>query len=132
MTVTGVHGYALGFLLIGSWAVICGWALALRFTKYEETPTFWRFVSLAQILLVVQLVVGIVLLALGRRPGPADDGATLAFHLAYGLLFPVITLVVGHRFAREGRYSAHSVFAVIGLVIFGLMARAWMVGTAGA
>lgn len=132
MSVTGIHGYVLGFLLIGSWAVICGWAFALRFTSYDETPTFWRFVSLAQILLVVQVVVGLVLLVMGRRPGPQDDGATLAFHAAYGLLFPLITLVVGHRVARDGRYKAHSVFSVVGLVIFGLMARAWMVGTAGA
>ena len=131
MTATGVHGYVLGFLLIGSWAVICFWALALRFTKYEETPTFWRFVSLAQVLLVAQLVVGLVLLALGKRPGPEDDGATLAFHLAYGVLFPLITLVVGHRVARDGRYRPHSVFAVVGLVIFGLTARAWLTGTAG-
>lgn len=132
MTATGVHGYVLGFLLIGSWAVICFWALALRFTKYEETPTFWRFVSLAQILLVAQLVAGLVLLVLGKRPGPDDDGGTLAFHLAYGVLFPVITLIVGHRVAGQGRYRPHSVFAVVGLVIFGLTARAWMTGTAGA
>lgn len=132
MTWTGIHGYLLGFLLIGSWAVVCGWALALRFTKYEETPTFWRFVSLAQLLLVAQLVIGLVLLALGRRPGPDDDGATLAFHLAYGVLFPLITLVVGHKVARDGKYRAHSVFALVGLIIFGLTARAWMVGTMGA
>ena len=132
MSWTGFHGYLLGFLLIGSWAVICGWSLALRFSKYEETPTFWRFVSLAQILLVLQLVAGVVLLLMGRRPGPADDGRTLAFHLAYGLLFPLITLIVGHKVARDGKYDAHSVFAVVGLVIFGLTARSWMVGTGGA
>lgn len=132
MSWTGFHGYLLGFLLIGSWAVISGWALALRFTKYEETPTFWRFVSLAQLLLVAQLVSGVVLLAFGGRPGPNDDGGTLAFHLAYGLLFPLLTLVVGHKVARDGKYRPHSVFAVVGLVIFGLTARAWMVGTGGA
>lgn len=132
MSITAVHGYVLGFLLIGSWAVICGWSLALRFMSRDETPTFWRFVSLAQILLVAQLVIGLVLLVMGRRPGPAGGGATLAFHLAYGLLFPLITLVVGHRVARDGRYRPHSVFSVVGLVMFGLMARAWMVGIDGA
>lgn len=131
MSWTGLHGYLLGFPLIGSWAVISGWALALRFTKYEETPTFWRFVSLAQLLLVAQLAIGLVLLALGRRPGPSDDVTTLLFHAAYGLLFPLVTLVIGHKVARDGTYSPHSVFAVVGLVIFGLTARAWMVGTAG-
>ena len=132
MSITGIHGYVLGFFLIGSWAVICGWALALRFTKYEETPTFWRAVSVAQVLLVLQIIVGLVLLVMGRRPGPADDGATLAFHIAYGLLFPLITLIVGHKLARDGKYSPHSVFAVVGLVLFGLTARSWMVGQGGA
>lgn len=132
MTWTGLHGYVLGFLLIGSWAVVCGWALVLRFAKSEETPMFWRFVSLAQLLLAAQLLIGLVLLVMGGRPGPADDGGTLAFHLAYGLLFPLITLVVGHKVARDGKYRAHSVFALVGLVIFGLTARAWMVGSAGA
>lgn len=130
MTLTGLHGYVLGFVIIGSWAVICGWALALRFLPYEETPTFWRAVSVAQILLLAQVLVGLVLFVMGRTPG-TGDGRTIAFHLAYGLLFPLITLVVGHKVARDGKYKPHSVFAVVGLVIFGLTARSWMVGTAG-
>jgi hypothetical protein len=130
MTLTGLHGYALGFVIIGSWAVICGWALALRFLPYDETPTFWKAVSIAQILLLAQVLVGIVLLLLGKRPG-TGDGETIAFHLSYGLVFPLITLVVGHKVARDGKYKPHSVFAVVGLIIFGLTARSWMVGTAG-
>jgi hypothetical protein len=131
MTITGLHGYVLGFALIGSWAVICGWALALRFLPYSETPTFWRAVSVAQILLGLQILAGTILLVMGRRPGPDGGGRTLAFHIAYGLVFPLVTLVVGHTVARGGRYSPHSVFALVGLILFGLTARSWMVGTAG-
>ncbi|MBA2528399.1 MAG: hypothetical protein H0V19_00295 [Euzebyales bacterium] len=132
MSVTAVHGYLVGFVVIGAWATICCWSLALRFTRFTQTPTFWRAVSIAQILLALQLVVGLVLLALGRRPGPEGDGGTLAFHLSYGVVFPIITLLVGHRVARQGSYSPHTVFAVVGLVIFGLTARAWQVGAFGA
>lgn len=135
MSFTAVHGYLLGFLVIGSWAVIMGWGLALSFTRYEDTPTFWRAVSLAQILLVLQLLLGLGLLVVGRRPGPPDDptsGLTLLFHLGYGVVFPLIVLLVGHKLAREGRLGGpHRVFAVVGLVIFGLTARAWMVGVSG-
>lgn len=131
MTLTGIHGYVLGFGLIGLWAVICLWALALRFASDSETPVFWRAVSVAQILLVVQIVLGAVLLMTGARPGPDGGGRTLAFHVAYGMVFPLVVLVAGHWFAREGRYRPHSIFAVVGLVIFGLTARAWMVGTGG-
>jgi hypothetical protein len=132
MSLTGIHGYVLGFALMGLWAVVCLWALGLRVAKREESPLFWRVVSIAQILLGLQLLAGIVLLVIGRRPGPDGDGATLAFHLAYGLLFPVIVLLAGHKVARDGKYRPHSVFAVVGLVVFGLTARAWMVGTMGA
>jgi hypothetical protein len=73
-----------------------------------------------------------MLLVLGKSPGPEGGGATLAFHLAYGVIFPLLTLIVGHRVAREGRYNPHAVFAVVGLVCFGLTARAFMVGVGGA
>lgn len=132
MSLTAVHGYAVGFLVVGAWATVCFWSLALRFTRYAETPTFWKAVSAAQILLALQLLIGLVLLVIGGRPGPGGSGVDLAFHLAYGLVFPLVALVVGHRVARDGRYNPHSVFALVGLVIFGLTARAWMVGVAGA
>src|SRR5687768_14441731 len=111
-----LHGQIVGGLLIGSWAVVSVWALVLRFGQERETPAFWRAVSVAQILLAGQAVVGLVLLILGRRPGPGDDGRTMVFHLAYGLVFPVIVLIVGHKFARDGRYRAHSVFALAAFV----------------
>jgi hypothetical protein len=132
MTFTGIHGYVLGFAVIGAWAVICFWALALRLLRYEETPTFWRAVSVAQVLLVVQLVAGAALLALGRRPGGTNlSGWSTAFHILYGVGFPLIVLLVGHQVARAGRYNPHAVFSVVGLVVFGLTARAWMVGLTG-
>ncbi|MDP9406062.1 MAG: hypothetical protein M3O86_05610 [Actinomycetota bacterium] len=132
MSLTAVHGYIVGFAIIGAWATVCGWSLALRLARYRETPTFWKAVSVAQVLLALQLLLGVALLVLGERPGPAGGAETVAFHLAYGLVFPLVVLVVGHRTARAGRYDPHSVFALVGLVIFGLTARAWMVGVAGA
>lgn len=138
MSITALHGYLLGFAVIGSWAVIMFWSLALSFLKYEETPTFWRVVSVAQILLVVQLVVGLILVVLwlagsGQPPGANSGGGWFngTFHLLYGIVFPVIVLFVGHRMARQGRYNPHVVFALVGLVIFGLTGRAWQVGAGG-
>lgn len=131
MSLTVLHGYVTGFLIIGSWATIMFWSLALRFTRYTETPTFWRFVSVAQILLLVQLLIGLVLLALGRRPG-GGGAFNVSFHLLYGIGFPLLTLFVGHKWARERRYDPHAIFSVVGLVIFGLTARAWQSGIYGA
>lgn len=133
MDLSVIHGYLLGFAVIGSWLVICFWGLALRFTRYEETPTFWRAVSVAQILLAIQLLIGLTLLIFGRRPGPAgNDGlGTLLFHLSYGVFSPLVVLVVAHKWARDGRFNPHSTFALVGLINFGLLVRAWQVGIAG-
>ena len=134
-TIASLHGYLLGYALIGAWATVCGWSLALRLMRYEETPTFWRFVSLAQILLGMQFLAGLVLvgwwlLGGGAAPGAKAGGGWFngTFHVLYGVAFPLIVLLVGHRFARDGRYDPHSVFSVVGLVIFGLASRAFAVG----
>ena len=130
--VVSLHAYVLGYAVVGVWAAVAGWSLALRFTRYEETPTFWRAVSVGQLLLVLQLVAGLVLLvayALGAAGLPGDGSAfDVSFHLLYGAGFPLLALFFAHKWAREGRYNAHTVFAVAGLVVFGLTARAWQVG----
>jgi hypothetical protein len=130
MNLEALHGYVLGFLLIGGWLIVCLWSLALRLLRRVQTPTFWRAVSIVQVLLVVQLVLGLVLLVLGRRPAGGGFGTML--HLSYGILSPLVVLVVAHGWARAGRYDAHSIFAVAGLVNFGLAVRAWQVGLFGA
>jgi hypothetical protein len=135
-TLVDVHAFVLGFGLIASWLVVCLWSLVLRIVNAGETPVFWRVVSIAQILLVLQLLVGLLLLiawAVGAvgLPGAGTAGDT-AWHLLYGIGFPVIVLFVAHKWARDERYDPHTIFALAGLVIFGLTARAWMVGWLGA
>lgn len=117
----------IGLALVSVWAVISGWSFALRLFGYDETPTFWRAVSVAQVLLVVQLAIGLVLMLLGGRPG---NGSLFiyVFHPLYGIVFPLATLFYAHKWSREERYDPHSAFAVAGLVVFGLTARAFMVG----
>ncbi|MGH8930770.1 MAG: hypothetical protein ACRDZO_09140 [Egibacteraceae bacterium] len=133
MNLTALHGYLIGFAVIGSWAIIGFWSLALRLSRYEETPTFWKAVSVAQILLAVQLLVGLVALVLGGRPGPPgrDGWGALLFHLSYGILSPLVVLIVAHRFATAGRWNPHTIFALVGLVNFGLAFRAYQVGIFG-
>lgn len=126
MSITLLHNWA-GYAIVGSWAIVGGWALALRFLPYDETPTFWRAVSVAQILLFVQLLAGLVLLLLGRLPA-GQNWFDNIFHVLYGIVFPLVVLFFAHKWSREGRYDPHTAFAVTGLVLFGLTARAWMTG----
>lgn len=127
-----IHGYWLGYLVVSIWAVIAGWSLALRLLPYEETPTFWRAVSVAQVLLALQVLMGAVLLGawalgIGRAPVPGSTFQSV-FHVLYGGVFPLIVLIVGHRVAHQGRMNPHAAFALVGLVNFGLLARALQTG----
>ena len=127
MNLAALHGYVVGIALISLWATLTFWALALWRLNYEETPTFWRVVSVAQILLVVQLLIGVVLLVMGGRPGEPGWFDTL-FHPLYGFVFPVVVLLFAHAQARAGARSAHAIFALAAFVIFALNVRAFMVG----
>lgn len=127
-----LHGYWLGVPVFASWLVVAAWGLVLRLLRASETPVFWRAVSVAQILLGLQVLVGVVLLgawALGLGLAPVPGSAFHSvFHVLYGGGFPLLVLLVGHHWAREERYHPHTVFALVGLVNFGLLFRAWQTG----
>jgi hypothetical protein len=126
VSIAAVHGYVLGFGIIGSWFGIMVLSIILRAVKRDgEVAWFWKVVSFAQILLGIQLLIGAYLFIVGGRPGP--DTFTHVFHPLYGFVFPGVVLFYGHKLAREGRIHPLSAFAVVGLVNFGLTARAWMV-----
>lgn len=124
----------LGVVIVASWLVVCLWALVLRL-RPAEAPLFWRTVSVAQILLVLQLALGVALFLMGRVPGRgAQEGGayTNAFHTLYGFGFPALVLFFSHKWAREGRRDPFAVFAVAGLVLMALAMRGFMVGILGA
>ena len=123
VSISQIHGYVVGGSIVGSWLIVMVLALVLRLVKGDDdVPWFWRIVSVAQILLAVQLLFGVVLLLMGRVPMPGDTFTTV-FHFLYGFVFPLVVLFYGHKFAREGRFHPLLVFAVVGLVNFGLTAR---------
>ncbi len=130
-----LHGEWLAWAAIGIWPIIGGWALGLRLGPHTDTPTFWRAVVVGHVLLGAQILLGLVLLVLHTLglAGLPGDGSLFDFtwHLLYGLAFPLVVLIVGHRLAARGTRDPHTVFAVVGLVNFGLVTRAWQVGMPG-
>lgn len=125
---SGLHAY-LGLAIVSVWAVLSGWALALSFTRYEETPGFWRAVSVAQILLGVQLLYGLALfVGRGFATIGADGWFSTIFHPLYGFVFPFIVLFAAHGYARREDRNPHRVFALASFVIFALTVRGFMVG----
>lgn len=125
MDITSIHGQLIAFTIMGSWAVIMLVSLALRvFAAEAEVGWFWRVVSAAQILLVVQLLIGMYLwITRGGLPG--EDTLAHVFHPLYGFVFPALVLLYAHKVARDGRMHRFSAFATAGLVIFALTLRGY-------
>ena len=99
------------------------WGTAVWVRHREPAALFWRLLAVLQVLMGVQLVAGVVLLATGHR-------LPSLLHLGYGVVFPVIALVVAHVLARslEDEFDAHKIFTVASFVVFGLTLRALTTG----
>jgi hypothetical protein len=117
-----VHTW-IGFAIVGGWAVLfLAGAAAFVLRRRQPWRWFWGLLAVLQVLLGVQLVAGIVVLATGRR---AD-----ILHYGYGVVFPVIVLVVAHSLARglDDPNDAWKVFAIASFFVFGLTLRALTTG----
>jgi len=117
-----VHKY-IGFVIVGGWFVLFLWGTVAWVARRDPTAWFWRLLAVLQVLLGVQLIAGIVLLATGHA-------LPSLLHLGYGIVFPVVALVVAHSLARslEDEFDAHKIFTLIAFVVFGLTLRALSTG----
>jgi hypothetical protein len=112
----------LGAVIVLAFVAIMVSAVVLRVLGRVATPSWLRATQhWTENLLVVQLVGGLVLLAIGRR---VVGGPVVWLHYLYGSLFPFIA-VVGGRIAALRRER----FPYVGLgwgalVAFGLTLRA--------
>ena len=123
-----VHAW-LGFGLVLAFLVIALWGVGLRVAGRDEAPTAYRAVEhWTENLLVLQTVIGLVFLLIGRRV-IGDDLVFL--HYFYGSLFPLIA-VVGGRIASLRRDEHDYVGMAWGAFFaFGLTTRALMLGCGG-
>jgi hypothetical protein len=113
-----------GLLIVAGWAVLFLWGVVLFIRKRDAGRFYWALLAVLQVLLGLQLVAGIVLLALGdRRP---------VLHYLYGAVFPAVVLGVCHVFTRGLEKPPFHLFFTFGaFFIFGLTARALMTGFGG-
>jgi hypothetical protein len=122
--VSSVHRYVAYAVPFG-WALLALWSLISFLRNKPPGDRFWTLLGALQVILGLQILIGLVLLALGRVP--ASRGPVW-LHYVYGGLFPVVVLVVAHRFARRQQGISWVVFGVAALVIFGLTFRALQTG----
>ncbi|MDQ4143589.1 MAG: hypothetical protein M3198_07575 [Actinomycetota bacterium] len=119
-------------LLIG-YSIPAGFALLFVLTVYafvRDRPPgglFWNLLAALQIVLGIQLVVGVVLFASGLRPRTQGPHW---LHYVYGAVLPALVLVVAHRAAASERFRAIPwlAFGIAAFVCFASTFRALQTG----
>ena len=101
------------------WMFVLGVVLWVR--KKEAGRVYWGLLTALQVVLGLQLIIGIVLfVAGGRQP---------TLHYFYGAVFPAIVLGVAHYFSRGlDKPPYHAFFTIGSFFVFGLTSRALMTG----
>lgn len=122
-----VHRY-IGWSIVIAFGLIVVYGLGARIARREPLGRpFWGLLYYTETILVIQIIVGIVLLFMGRRVGTGFD-----LHYLYGSLFPLIAVIGGRiynlRWDEEGRRFAYVPIVFGALIAFGLTVRALMTG----
>ncbi len=118
---TPIHRW-LGTLIVLMFVATMVWALVLVVLRRDETPVLMRGLQhWTENLLVVQTVLGVILLLLGRRVvGPPDAW----LHSLYGSLFPLVAVIGGRLAALRRERRQYVGYAWGAFFAFGLTLRA--------
>ena len=118
---TEVHRY-VGFVVVAIFTI--GWlfGLVLWISRREAGDWFWRWLVAAQVVALVQALIGVILLIAGKRP-------TTSLHYVYGF-GPLVVFAIGHLLAREEAFRTKpwAPFALASFISFGLSLRALTTG----
>ena len=122
---TEVHHY-IAYSIPAGFLVLALWSLVAFIRNKAPGESFWRLVGVVQVILGIQIIIGVVLFSVGDRPDGA--GGPIWLHYAYGGLFPLALLVAAHRYGRRTEGIAWIWFGVAAFLIFGLTFRALQTG----
>jgi hypothetical protein len=113
--------------VVAGWAIVAGfgvlwvWGLGTWLLRRGPGRVFWWLLGFVQGTVLVQALVGVVLLLAG--------GTVPALHYVYGVVFPVLVLLVAHVLARDAfAHRPWAPFALASFFCFGLTLRALMTG----
>jgi len=119
--VSSIHE-AIGIVIVAAFLVLFGWGAVVWIRRRTPGAWYWRLLAFLQVTLLLQLVAGLILLALGHRQP--------VLHYLYGSVFPIIVLVIAHVLARDMDQEKDSfhVFVAASFILFGLTLRALATG----
>jgi heme A synthase len=99
-------------------AAVSIWGFVFYFRKKSITSSFWGALIIAEIIIVVQALIGGYLWIAGARP---ERGAT---HLIYGILTPAIIPLIYDFTNRRDDYAVGIIYGSTLLFAVGLIFRA--------
>jgi hypothetical protein len=122
-----IHSW-VGFGLVALFAVGWMWGLGAWIVRRGPGDRYWNWLTVAQVVALIQALVGLVLLLMGLRPNN-----WLHYVYGFGSLF---VLAVAHFVARQVRRPRPGAkpidpwipFAFAAFICFGLALRALMTG----
>lgn len=122
-----IHEF-IGWGVVAIFTVGWMWAAVAAVLRRDAGERFWTWLMVAQVVVGVQALVGVVLLLMGRTP-------TTWLHVVYGF-GPLLILLIGHALARElrrqqpagGGFPPWAIFGLASFICFGLSLRALMTG----
>ena len=116
------YGVVTLFFLLWFWPATA-WVLGkVRRAQGEPGRWYWGLVGTCQVILAIQIVLGVILLAIhGIHARPV-------LHYLYGSVFPIAVLGGAHFFARSMERDQWVAFAWGGFICFGLVLRALFTG----
>jgi len=114
----------VGFFVVACFAVGWIWGLAAWIARRDPRERFWVWVTIAQVVVGIQALIGVVVYLLGHR-------APTLLHYAYGV-FPIVAFAIAHLVARRPDFRERPwvVFGWVAFICFGLTLRAVMTGFA--
>jgi ABC-type transport system involved in multi-copper enzyme maturation permease subunit len=118
----------VGYVVVAVFTVGWVWGLGAAIVRRRPGERYWIWLTVAQVVALVQALIGVVLLLMGLRH-------TSWLNLVYGF-GPLVIFGIGHAMARELQRGDEgmpaippwAVFAAAGFISFGLSSRALMTG----
>lgn len=116
-----LHGW-VGYLIVGLFTVGWVFGLVLLISRRPAGDWFWRWLTAAQVVAIVQALIGAIVFVAGGRP-------TTWLHYVYGF-GPLVIFGIGHLLARDDAFRTRpwAPFALASFISFGLSLRALTTG----
>ena len=110
-----------------SWVVIIGnglagiWALAAHRVHSLRTRALWWFIGLAQVIVFVQVILGVLLVSKHKIPLPE-------FHAFYGFV-AIIAIAIIYSYRFQLKHRLYLLYGFGSIFVMGLGIRAMLVAT---